>query len=490
MKILTRGHPILEAEAAPVVWPDPDLETELARLVETLVGFRREHGFGRAIAAPQVGISKRVIALHLGATPFAVINPEILWRSPEQVAVWDDCLSLPDIVVRVRRHRSISLRFFDEQGRERIWRELPEPSSELLQHEIDHLDGILMTDRAIDGDSIRPISEHGRLVAAGRPEPRLSLSAIAEAAERIDPVFRGSPQYRCEPLSEALGCELTMKVETANPIRSFKGRGADYFLDRIQARGDRRDLVCASAGNFGQAMAYACRKHGRELLVFVAEGANPMKVERMAALGARIRRKGEDLDGAKTAARRYGAERRAWFVEDGREPEISEGAGSMAVELLARGDAFDQVVIPLGNGAMLNGMARWFRAASPATRVVGVCSAGADAMEKSWRSGDIVERERVDTLADGIAVRLPIPEAVADMRGQVDEVLLVSDERVVEAMKLLFEHAGLLTEPSGAVGVAAILAHRSLFAGQRVATVICGGNLAPNDFGLALPSGA
>lgn len=484
MKILTRGHPILEAEAAPVVWPDPDLGTELAQLVEALVGFRREHGFGRAIAAPQVGISKRMIALHLGATPFAVINPEILWRSPEQIEVWDDCLSLPDIVVRVRRHRSISLRFFDEQGRERVWRELPEDSSELLQHEIDHLDGILMTERAIDGDSVRPISEHGRLVAASRPEPRLSLEAIAEAAERVDPVFRGSPQYTCEPLSDALGCDLTLKVETANPIRSFKGRGADYFLDRIEARGDRRDLVCASAGNFGQAMAYACRKYGRELLVFAAEGANPMKIERMQALGARVRLEGEDLDGAKTAARRYSAERGAWLVEDGREPEITEGAGSMAVELLALGAAFDQIVIPLGNGAMLNGMARWFRAASPATRVNGVCSAGADAMEKSWRGGEIVERQRVKTLADGIAVRLPVPEAVADMQGQVDDVLLVSDEKVVEAMGLLFEHAGLLTEPSGAVGIAAILAHASLFAGQRVATVICGGNLAPGDLGL------
>lgn len=192
MKVLTRGHPILEAKCTPVLWPDTDLERELEQLTRTLLDFRRKHGFGRAIAAPQIGIAKRLIAVHFGATPFAVINPEITWRSPETFEVWDDCLSLPDIVVRVRRHRSISLRFCDEVGRVRVWHELPEASSELLQHEIDHLDGILMTDRAIDGDSIRPISEHGRLVGSARPRHRLSLRAIAESARTIDPVFLAS----------------------------------------------------------------------------------------------------------------------------------------------------------------------------------------------------------------------------------------------------------------------------------------------------------
>ena len=475
--ILVQGSPLLETPGAPISWPDPSLADELKALHAELAEFRNDHGFGRAIAAPQIEIAKRVIAVNLGATPFTLINPKITWRSDERVEVWDDCMSVPDHVVKVGRHRSISVHYMDDLGRERLWQRLPPDMSELLQHEIDHLDGVLMTSRAVDKDSVRSISEHAALVGAARPKHRLSLESIHEAAGTIDPVFTNSPQYECDALSQALGCEITLKLETANPIRSFKGRGADYFLARAVARGETRPVVCASAGNFGQAMAYSCRKRGIELTVYASENANPRKVERMRALGARIVLNGADFDAAKSAAHSYAAENGAWIVEDGREPEISEGAGTIAVELLAREQVYDAVTIPLGNGALLNGMSRWFKAASPATGIYGVSSAGADAMETSWRTGSIVERTSVSTIADGIAVRTPIPEAVDDMRGLVDDVLLVDDEAIVEAMRLLYRHAGVLIEPAGAAGIAAILADPDRFRGLRIATVLCGSNL-------------
>ncbi len=478
-EILTRGNPLLEQPSAPVRWPDADFESELAALHAELAAFRRRHGFGRAIAAPQIGVLKRIVALDLGATPFALVNPEIVWRSNESFEVWDDCLSVPDHVVRVRRHRSVSVRFEDERGRERLWERLPADMAELVQHELDHLDGVLMTERAIDADAIRPIAEREVLVGGARPSHRLSLDAIAEGARAIDPVFLHSPQYECEALGEALGCQLTLKVETANPIRSFKGRGADYFITRVVARDDVRPMVCASAGNFGQALAYACRRHALPIVVYASESANPLKIARMRALGAEVRLRGADFDAAKDAARRHAETTGAWMVEDGREPEISEGAGSVAVELLARGDAFDAVLVPLGNGALLNGMARWLKASSPATAAVGVCSEGADAMARSWRAGTVVEGASAETIADGIAVRVPVAEAVADMRDQVDDVLLVDEEALRRAMGLLLEHAGLLVEPAGAAGVAAILAERGRFAGRHVATVICGSNVPP-----------
>lgn len=479
--ILTVGHPILQQRCRPVREHDPHLADEIERLQRALATFQRQHGFGRAIAAPQLGISKRFICLNLGATPFAIINPEITWRSDEEIDVWDDCLSIPRLIVKVRRHRSISLAYVDEQGRQRQWKNLPQDMSELLQHEIDHLHGVLMTDRAIDEDSIRPIAEHAALVGEGRPSHRLSLEAIGEAARTLDPVFRGTPQFRCEPLSRTLDCELTLKLETANPIRSFKGRGADFFLRQVVARGDGRPLVCASAGNFGQAMAYVCRRHGRGLDIFASTRANPQKVARMRDLGAEVHLAGEDFDAAKEAAREHCRRHGGWMVEDGREPEISEGAGSIAVELLATGEAFDAILVPLGNGALLNGMARWIKAASPATRVIGVCSRGADAMEVSWRRGGVVERSAVSTIADGIAVRVPVPEAVDDMMGLVDDVVLVDDDTIRRAMGHLFEDAGLVTEPAGAVGVAALLSDAQRFADRRVATVICGSNVASDS---------
>ena len=176
--IRTDDDPILRRVCEPVTVGDPTLPDELAGMHRALARFQQEKGFGRAIAAPQVGVAKRCIALNLGATPFSVINPVITWRSDETDEVWDDCLSLPDIVVRVQRHRSISLTFDDEQGRPRVWEHLPESLAELLQHEIDHLDGILMTDRAHGTDAVRPIAEHAALVGPARQDHPLSLDDI------------------------------------------------------------------------------------------------------------------------------------------------------------------------------------------------------------------------------------------------------------------------------------------------------------------------
>lgn len=477
LTILEKGHTALQTACSPVGFPDAELTHQLAHMHATLADFRLRKGFGRAMAAPQVGICKRVIVMNLGATPFALINPDITWKSVAMQDVWDDCLSVPDCVVRVQRHASISVQYQDEQGRVRQWEQLSADLAELVQHELDHLDGILMTDRAKGIDAVRPIGEHAALVGAARPNHRLSLAQIARSTEVIPQEFLGSAQFNCEPLSEALGCQLTLKLDITNPIRSFKGRGASFFVNEMQRRGDRRALVCASAGNWGQAMAYACRSIGLPIVIYASINANPLKVARMKALGAEVRQEGIDFDAAKDAAKAYAQRIGGWMVEDGLEPEISEGHGTLAMELLARGDAFDTVAIPLGNGALLNGMARWIKAASPATRVLGVSAVGADAMEKSWRGKTIVTTDNADTIADGIAVRVPILEAVRDMQGLVDDVLLITDAHIIQAMRLVYQHVGLLLEPAGAVGVAAIVAHPALFANQKVATVLCGSNI-------------
>jgi len=474
--ILVLGDPRLRARCDTVEQVESG---DLDRLAAALAGARARLGFGRAIAAPQIGLSRRIIVVDLGAGPFALINPEITWRSDEMFEVWDDCFSVPDRLVRVRRHRSISLAFRDRAFRRRQWSQLPPDLSELLQHEIDHLDGVLLVDRAVGDDATRPAAARGELVDSGRPAHRLSLDRIAEAAVRIDPVFLRSPQFVCEPLAELLGCRLTLKVETVNPIRSFKGRGADYVIGKLVERGERPAIASASAGNFGQGMAYACRKHGLSLVVFAAHGANPLKLARMRALGAEVRIAGNDFEDAKRAARAWAADHAARFIEDGYEPHISEGAGSIAVELLAHGDAFDVVVVPLGDGALLNGVARWIKAASPATRVIGACSRGAPAMAEAWRRGPgaPLGTPSVDTIADGIAVRVPIAASVDDMRGMVDDIVEVDDAALIEAMRLLHAHAGLVTEPAGVGGLAAVIAQRQDFAGAHVATVICGGNV-------------
>ena len=126
----------------------------LEKLAATLAEFRRRHGFGRAIAAPQIGLGIRAIAVNLGSGTFFVVNPVVTWRSGRMFTMWDDCMSFPDRLARVERHESISIDYVDERGKRKEWLELARPESELLQHEIDHLDGILAVDRATDGHSV------------------------------------------------------------------------------------------------------------------------------------------------------------------------------------------------------------------------------------------------------------------------------------------------------------------------------------------------
>jgi threonine dehydratase len=324
-----------------------------------------------------------------------------------------------------------------------------------------------------------------QLPADPMPGHRLKLAEIRRSLDVIDPVFLYSPQYDCEPLSQALGCSLTIKLDFTNPIRSFKGRGASFLVRSLTARdpNDRQLIVGASAGNWGQAMAYACRQAERPIIIYASVNANPLKVERMRALDAEVRLHGVDFDASKKEAQAFAKEAGARMVGDGLDPEVSEGAGTIAIELLQRAARFDSILVPLGNGAMLNGVARWVKAAAPDVRVVGVSAIGADAMEKSWRTGTVSLPPSISTIADGIGVRVPIPEAVNDMRGVVDDVHLVSDEHIIEAMRLIYQHAGLLIEPAGAAGIAALLAHRDTFRGQRVATILCGSNITASQIG-------
>lgn len=230
---------------------------------------------------------------------------------------------------------------------------------------------------------------------------------IEEAAAVIDPVFLDTPLLRNETLDRELGCRLALKVETLTPIRSFKGRGASWLLHRLG--GDARPgLVCASAGNFGQGIAYAARTRGIPATVFAAVNASPVKIAAMRGFGAEIRLEGADIDATKAAARRFAAAAGLVFVEDGADPAIAEAAGTIAREL-DRADALgDTILVPLGNGSLVNGIGAWLKALRLVVRVVAVAAAGAPAIERSWRAGRAIVTRDVGTIADGVAVRIPV----------------------------------------------------------------------------------
>ena len=296
--------------------------------------------------------------------------------------------------------------------------------------------------------------------------PELAHAAIRAAHGRITPVFRDSPQYVHEGLSRRLGVPVIVKVETLNPIRSFKGRGTWVAVSALAGEGrigPDRAIVCASAGNFGQGVAYAARALDIPAVVFASRNANPGKVQRMRDLGADVHTVGEDFDAARAASEEYAAEHPVELLVDGDDPRISTGAATLALELtdaVAAGDLPAPAIIsvPVGNGALINGVGSWIRAEAPACRVVGIQAEGAAAMTLSFQAGRPIDTDVAATYADGIASRIAIPRAVELMPGRVDEMRLVSESALHETQAELTEALGITVEGAAAASWAGLLA--------------------------------
>ena len=315
----------------------------------------------------------------------------------------------------------------------------------------------------------------------GLDRVRLRLDRVHAAVEEIDPAFLDTPALPCAPLGRALGCAVTLKIETLNPVRSFKGRGTETVAAAARAQAVSR-VVCASAGNLGQALAYSGRHRGLEVTVVAARTANPLKLRQIADFGAVVLLDGEDIEDARLLARELAERDGAYLVEDSLDLATCEGAATIGLELVRDDPALDVVLVAVGGGAMASGVGYVMRSLAEGVEVIGIQPAGAPAMALSWRRRAVVETDSLDTIADGVAGRCPIPEVLDDLLVVLDDVMLVREDSIKLAMRLLHEHAGLVVEPSAALGVAAVLEEPERFAGRRVTTILCGSNVAPADF--------
>jgi threonine dehydratase len=302
---------------------------------------------------------------------------------------------------------------------------------------------------------------------------RFTYEEIEKAMDTIDPIFLRSPQFECVALGDLTCARVILKLETENPIRSFKGRGGDLLTQRATDK----ELMCASAGNFGQAMALCCTRRGIKLTVYASVHANPFKVQRMKEFGATVVQQGEDFDTSKNLAREEARRRGVRFIEDSLDIETVIGAGTIGIELSECSIRPDVILVPLGNGALINGISVASKRLMPGTRVIAIQSANAPAMIESWKSGGVVAHEKVTTIADGIGVRIPVVEALNEMRPLIDGGYLVKEDTIIKAMQLLKLHGGVMVEPSAAVGLAAMIENPELFANNSVALILTGGNL-------------
>ena len=295
--------------------------------------------------------------------------------------------------------------------------------------------------------------------------PELEPAAIRTAHGAIDPAFTASPQYVHEGLSARLGVPVIVKVETVNPIRSFKGRGTWVAVSALAAEHQidlDRPIVCASAGNFGQGVAYAARALGIPAVVFASLHANRAKIGRMRAFGAEVVEVGEDFDEARVASEAFVAQRGGELLVDGDDPRISTGAATLALEVTdaaeTRALPYPAIVsVPVGNGALINGVGSWLRVLAQC-RVVGIQASAAPAMTLSWRASRPIDTESAATYADGIASRVAIPRAVELMAGRIDDMVLVTDEELRAAQAELTIELGITVEGAAGASWAGLLA--------------------------------
>nr|WP_238350943.1 pyridoxal-phosphate dependent enzyme [Kribbella shirazensis] len=294
----------------------------------------------------------------------------------------------------------------------------------------------------------------------------------------IDPVFLDSPLYRCEAMEPVLGCAVSIKLETANPVRSFKGRGTEVIASQLAA-GNSRAVVCASAGNLGQALAWSARDRGLDVTVVASRFATAAKLDRIRALGAELELVDGDHELARDRAAAIAQHHGIRLLEDSLDLETCEGAATIGLELaeLRHQAEHPVVLIALGGGAMATGVGYVLKTLAPKVEIVCVQPAGAPAMTWSWQQRRVVTTDAIDTIADGVAGRRPIPEVLDDLLVVADDAVLVQESSIVTGMRLLLDHAGLVVEPSAALGIAAVLENRDRFAGRHVVTIVCGGNV-------------
>ncbi|MEU1252630.1 pyridoxal-phosphate dependent enzyme [Streptomyces chartreusis] len=297
------------------------------------------------------------------------------------------------------------------------------------------------------------------------------------AARRvIDPVFLDTPLYRCEALEPALGCTVSIKLETANPVRSFKGRGTEVVASRLAEQGPRA-VVCASAGNLGQALAWSGRGRGLDVTVVASRFATAAKLDRIRALGAKLELVDGDHEMARERAAAIARDTGIRLVEDSLDIETCEGAATIGLELVDTVPSFDTVLIALGGGALATGVGHVVKALAPEAEVICVQPQGAPAMTRSWHRRRVVTTDSTDTIADGVAGRYPIPAVLDDLLVVADDAVLVQEASIIAGMRMLLDHAGLVVEPSAALGIAALIEDRDRFAGRHVVTIVCGSNV-------------
>jgi threonine dehydratase len=300
---------------------------------------------------------------------------------------------------------------------------------------------------------------------------------IELAATALRSYLPPTPLQHSRAFTEKARCHVHLKIESIQPIRAFKVRGALNKLIRLPDDQRSAGVITASAGNHGMGVAYAAAAFNVPATVYVPETANPFKVEAIRRLGARVVAAGRNYNDAYLEAFSAQKESGAVFVHAYDDPDVVAGQGTIATELLSDLPDFETALVPVGGGGLIGGIALYLKSKNPAIRVIGVEPVGADGMSRSLRAGHIVTLDRVSTIADGLAASAPGKLTFELAQRHVDEMILVEETEMLRSIRLLFEWEHLLAEPAGAAALAALLYHHRPAPEERVVVILSGGNV-------------
>jgi threonine dehydratase len=304
-----------------------------------------------------------------------------------------------------------------------------------------------------------------------------TLDQLQHVAAGIYEYMHPSPQINWPVLDDRLRCEAWVKHENHNPTGAFKIRGGLVYLSRLKQREPNcTSIISATRGNHGQSVAYAAAINGIKPVIVVPEGNSEGKNRAMRALGAELIIHGKDFDEsvvhAGQLAERDGHHRMPSFHMD-----LVEGVSTYALELLQAQPDLDRIYVPIGLGSGVCGVITARNALGLNTEVVGVVSENADCYARSLAAGESISTDSANTLADGMAVRIPSPEALAIMQGNISRIVSVSDEQVLAAINIYFNDTHNIAEGAGAAPLAAALQETDTLQGKKVALILTGSNI-------------
>jgi len=304
----------------------------------------------------------------------------------------------------------------------------------------------------------------------------VTMEDIRTAAEMLDGQVVRTPAVKAGRLAEMLGAaELVLKLENLQYTGSFKDRGALNKLLSLGPEEARRGVIAMSAGNHAQGVAYHARRLGIPATIVMPKGTPFTKVERTRSFGARVILEGDTIDASADFARRLAAQESLTFVHPYDDPKIIAGQGTIGLELIADAPELDMIVVPIGGGGILSGIAIAAKAVKPSIEMIGVEALLCPSMHHAIHG--LTPNFAGQTLAEGIAVKTPGKLTREIIERLVPEILLVEEDAIERAVQMLIEIQKLVAEGAGAAGIAAILANPERFRGKRVGVIICGGNI-------------